>query len=280
MSDKQEATVGGFFSWLATVRVQYVTLAALIGLGATAGVFVWESSGLQQEVHQTYSTATNVASRLDQLGIRESDHYRADGLIATFLASPPQDITTDCREQLSLMSDSAHGGTSTVWYEQCLCEPSKGPDSQSYLRIHYHLNPTRASEPVPYVGVFGYFSSPPRVFSLTRFKGVELKARAGDTNGCEFFFQLCDANAAEDRKNAWAETKLHLRVGASNTALWPDGERDSDKRAEQFTEFKTPSWHPVIPFDQSRVFGFTLVIRARAGHEACGSLDVTEIRFK
>ncbi len=280
-------------AWLADVKLLKLIIWLTVGLVSVSiavGAFLYYHifGGLKSEVHGIYRVATNLkgpsdqlneiyrlttnsAHQLAQLNVWVNDKYPTNGLVAEFRGRSASEIVTSSDEEISMLSDSAHGGSSVVWYERILHDPSKGRDSDGFLRIHFHLN---TNSPVPYAGICAFFANPPRMFDISDFHAVELRARANVTNGgiCEYTFHLCDINAANKRNYAWAEIKLPLAAGSGSTNWVPC--------QKQLQEFTTPDFSTPIPFDQTRVIGFTIQVGAKDGKEAMGYLDLDDIRFR
>jgi hypothetical protein len=214
-------------------------------------------------------------NRLGQWNLWLNERYPTNGLIAEFSGSTQPDIHTDNGEELSILSDSAHGGSSLVWYERILHDPSKGLDSDGFLRIHYHLNPKKTPTPVPYVGVFAYFANPPKMFDVSGFNFIQVKARVSPTNisSCEYYFHLFDLSAAIMHNYSWAGFKLDLPIGSASPTNWP-----SQPCWMQLAALKAHR-PPSISIDLTHVFGFAIQIVAPDNKESEGYLDIDDIRF-
>lgn len=197
-----------------------------------------------------------------------TQRYPEEGSIGTFTKSM-RPITTSQDEQLSLLSDSSHRGTSTVYYSDSPVDPQQ-PEGNGCLQIHYHLT---TACPAPFVGVYGNLANPVRMFDVSRFKGVEISCRwgSGDDGEQVAYLLLCDRNASEDKAYAWAEQQIPVR--RSNDGKF-------QKLSLPFAAFETPAWRNLkIPLDTTQVFRFIIKIQPKLAKDCQGLLEIDEIRF-
>jgi hypothetical protein len=243
-------------------------LSCVVTLIGASLLFLWHNYNHRFDPLNTNLIQIN--KRLDQFDLWLNGRYPSNGLIAEFSGSTQRDIRTDYGEELSLLSDSAHGGSSLVWYERILHDPTKGLNSDGFLRIHYHLNPKNDATVVPYVGIFAYFANPPKMFDVSSFKDIQVIARIDHTNvsACEYSFHLLDLIAASYHDYRWAECQLYLPIGS--------GYSTNRIRLE---DLKTPRPFPPTPVDLTHVFGFAIQILAADNKESEGYLDIDDIRF-
>jgi len=204
--------------------------------------------------------------------------YPQHGLIATFTNSNDPVVLTSLGEQLSLISDSAYGGSSLVRYERLSLNGSEG---DGFLRIHYQLEPSGSK--TPYVGVYANFSNPVKSFDVSGFSGVRVKMRAVAAKGPvpTYYFQLCDMSVAGNGNYGWKEVKLETAPV----------ENDNFVTVEQpFSRFDYPIWvspekrQPLRPgdhykFDPRQVFRFIVKIQGVKDTESEGTLDIDELAF-
>lgn len=204
--------------------------------------------------------------------------YRNDGLVSTFNGRGPQhDIATCLNEQISIFSDSAFCGSSSITYERMPCD-AQHSDGDGYLRIHYKLRKSKSLVDPPYVGVFADFSTPPRLFDISHFDAVRLKVRSCTNNSIvKCSFHLCDMKTAQLHNYAWPGASINM--SSLNT-------KDFVPITLRFADFSTPDWavdstppeKRTPPLDTS-VFRFAFKILGPAGQDVDGEVDIDDILF-
>lgn len=224
----------------------------------------------------TLCTQCNTSHILHGLNLPEV--YPPDGIIATFQMSSTPDIRTELNEELSLFSDSAKGGDSTLWYER-LPKPDQQniADPDGYLRIHYSLSDNKQSpDPYlyPYVGVFADFSNPQRQFDISKFQSLTITLRApplSQKGECSYYFILCDGSVRGNGNYAWAQVEIDRSQILGDKFI---------TITKNLRDFATPRFSmQKYSFDSKHVFRFEVKILGKRGQASSGLLDIDDIRF-
>lgn len=244
-----------FANWWVKVKKVSVELAALV----TCVITVFS----QLAIHYDFGKL------MESVGFLHAEPFPADGVIATFQTSNTKEIRTALAQEISILSDCAKGGTSTLSYGVAAVDQSANSDG--FLRLRYQLNPPCQ---YPYAGVFSDFSNILRFYDISAFKKLRIRLKSSNALGpaLKIHIFISDANVKDDTSYAWAQHEIDpSRVPVGDTFA----SFDCDLK-----DFQRPVWSNVRHgFDLTRVFRFGIVIVGSGQGAVQGELDIDDIRL-